>query len=413
MPEEAVTSTAQDRRQRFRAFAKRFNPTAPAKDLIGQGLICREPRYSIWQKLIRGFDVPASQQLVVGGIGSGKTTELLLAEQEVASTGQMVPLYIDVSAETDLTAVTSGSLLASLGLHAWKELDATSKALPELTQALGTIKRAAEGYDVQVPEADASSALDRLFSQEKRYKTVRVPGKLKPVRSLEADVEELADSLRRLLTALRRGDKEIVVIFDGLDRLIKPDQFWRVAEQDLRALKGQDVSVLIAGPLSVMYGPGRQVADYFDQVHYVPPAIADPNVSPFLLEILQKRCVEDFVQDPRQTRRLCLASGGVLRDLISVTRSAGQNAYLEDFDYVNPSHIDKAVAQLGNSYLLGLGTEQKHILDELLRGGGISPSNPESMELLITRRILERDGSIYEVHPALAEVLQRHSEEAK
>src|ERR1700685_1498128 len=112
MPEEAVTSTAQDRRQRFRAFAKRFNPTAPAKDLIGQGLICREPRYSIWQKLIRGFHVPASQQLVVGGIGSGKTTELLLAEQEVASTGQMVPLYIDVSAETDLTAVTSGSLLA-------------------------------------------------------------------------------------------------------------------------------------------------------------------------------------------------------------------------------------------------------------------------------------------------------------
>lgn len=411
MPQEAITYTAEDRRQRFRTFARRFNPTAPAKEIIDQGLVCSEAGRSILRKLIRGFDLPGGQQLVVGGIGSGKTTELLLAERELISTPEMLPLYVDVPADTDLSAVTSGSLLASLGLRMWKEIAPKADSSRTLAGAFEVIKKAAEGYETRVLVPPPFRGFAELTRTEAQYETVRVPGKLKPPSApLAPDVKQLADAVYKVLSTLTTQGNEVLVIFDGLDRLIKPDQFWLVCEHDLHALKGMDVSIAIAGPLSVLYGAGRQVTDFFDQVHHIPPAIADPKASPFLLEILEKRGVQDFIHDKAQRSRICLTSGGVLRDLISLTRSAGQNAYLDDCDWVEPRHVNRAVVQLGNAYLLGLGTEQKRIIDEILRGKPFSPSNPECMELLVTRRILERDGSLYEVHPALAEVLRTQAE---
>jgi hypothetical protein len=82
MPDLPSTTTEADRRERFRLFMKRFNPTAPARTAIDDGLICEEPGRSVFKKLAVGADLrPGSQQQVVGGIGSGKTRQLLLAEQ--------------------------------------------------------------------------------------------------------------------------------------------------------------------------------------------------------------------------------------------------------------------------------------------------------------------------------------------
>jgi hypothetical protein len=234
-----------------------------------------------------------------------------------------------------------------------------------------------------------------------------VSGKLKPpFPAFRRDVEELASLVLKLTAFLRDQGTELVAVFDGLDRLTKADQFWSVAEQDLRAIRPLEVSVLATGPLSIMYGQGRQIKDYFDEVHYLPPAVADPRVSPFPLEILRVRGAGELMQ-PDEMQKLCLASGGVLRDLISLARSAGENAYLEDGDDIEPPHVDRAIEQLGNSYLLGLGTRQKAILENVLQGKGFTPSDAQSMELLITRRVLEQSESGYEVHPALVTVLSQ------
>ena len=102
---------------------------------------------------------------------------------------------------------------------------------------------------------------------------------------------------------------------------------------------------------------------------------------------------------------LCRASGGVLRDLISLARSTAEGAYLNDADQATDLDVDKAIQQLGNSYHLGLGTNQLELLRRVINGDGFSPSDPASLELLITRRVLEQAGSRYEVHPALAPLL--------
>ncbi|SPE37365.1 hypothetical protein SBA6_70007 [Candidatus Sulfopaludibacter sp. SbA6] len=417
MLKQPGTTAIPDRRERFRAFMKRFNPTAPPRVAIGDGLVCEQAGRSVYKKLAAGADLtPGSQQLVVGGIGSGKTTELLLAERELADQEQMLPVYVDVSAETDLSAVNSGALLASLGMRVWEAIAANYQPPDALLEVHEEVSKAAYGYERLVL---TQRAFDRLAEAENSllspggFHTVKVAGKLRPpFPAIRRDVKDLANSVSKLTEFLKGQGREIVVIFDGLDRLIKVDQFWSLAEQDLRAIRPLGISVLAAGPLSILFGQGRQIKDYFDEVHYLPPAIADPKVSPFLYEVLRLRGAEELM-DPDQMQRLCLASGGVLRDLISLARNAGENAYLDDADEIEKPHVDKSIEQLGNSYLLGLGTRQKSKLRKMLDGQGFAPSDSEGLELLITRRVLEQSESRYEVHPALAAVLARTPDEAE
>lgn len=394
------TITPPDRRQRFKSFMRRFNPSASPITAIDDGLIHEQQERSVFRNLATGADLsPGSQRLVVGGIGSGKSTELLLAQRELAKQTEIMPVYIDVSAETDLSELNSGALLASLGLRLCANLDG-HYLREELRNAHDAIKKAAYGY----LEALTPPRPPRLGERPALLNRV-VPGKLKPpLPALKRDVEELAKSVGVLNAFLREQGKEVVAIFDGLDRLGKVEQFWSVVEQDLRALRPLQISVLAAGPLSVMYGQGRVIQDYFDGVYYLPPAITNSANSPFLLDVLRLRGAGELMSE-QQMRQLCLSSGGVLRDLISLARSTAESAYLNDADEVTTLDADKAVQQLGNSYLLGLGSRQVEILKSVVKGNGFSPADATSMELLITRRVLEQSGSRYEVHPALAPLL--------
>src|ERR1035438_2475994 len=108
----------EDRRERYRALMARFNPTVSPALAIESGLVVTDSQRSVFETLAARADIePGSQQILVGGIGSGKTTELLLARQWLAATGRYRPFQIDVSSYTDLSKLTSGALLASLGIH--------------------------------------------------------------------------------------------------------------------------------------------------------------------------------------------------------------------------------------------------------------------------------------------------------
>jgi hypothetical protein len=68
-------------------------------------------------------------------------------------------------------------------------------------------------------------------------------------------------------------------------------------------------------------------------------------------------------------------------------------------------HVRKAVLQLGQGYFLGLGRTQIQALLKLRNEGSFSPSDASHLDLLLSRRVLERPPDKYEVHPALAPLL--------
>lgn len=131
---------------------------------------------------------------------------------------------------------------------------------------------------------------------------------------------------------------------------------------------------------------------------------AQPGQTASLKAVLRQRGASDLTT-AANIEKICRISGGVLRDLITVARDAGEAAYLDGSDEVKSVHVKAAGNQLGESYLRGLSPEQIKILRKLTRGGGFNVASDLGIELLVTRRVLEYSATNFQVHPALAPLI--------
>ena len=404
---------ASQRRERFREYMRKLNPTAPAQLAIDSGLVVEDLHGSLFKKLAARADLePTGQQLLVGGTGSGKTTELLMAEKWLEQQGQTLCLYIDISAETDLSGLNSGALLAGFGLHLTKafsrkgfedDLDEANKIA--LKNAGRDIEGFASGTRKSVWVPTRFPDLGRLAYGN--YVTESVPGKLPPpFPALQRDIEAILRPLEAFITAIQARSLDIVAIFDGLDRLPSPDRFWAVVDQDFRALRQMRVGVMAAAPQSVLYGQGRSVSAHFDRVHQIRALSPDPEAGGYLKSVLARRGGTDLLgQDVVQL--ICRSSGGVLRDLITLARDAGEAAYIEGAEQILVEHANAAIQQMGESYLRGLGPEQIGILRRLIKERSFDVASSPNIELLVTGRVLEYSATDFRVHPALEPLLPK------
>jgi len=213
------------------------------------------------------------------------------------------------------------------------------------------------------------------------------------------------DSLQFFISAVKTRSSDIVVLFDGLDRLPTPEKFWSVADQDLRVLRELGVAVVAAAPLAILYGTGRPISELFDRVHHIPAVETGSGKTNKLAAVLTQREAGSLASRP-EIDKIVKASGGVLRDLISLARDAGEMAYLDGSDSVKSLHVKIASKQLGESYLRGLGASQLRLLRRLAKDRSIDISAPAAIELLATRRVLEYSATDFRVHPALETLIR-------
>jgi len=88
-----------------------FNPAATAEQSIVEGLLDTQSA-NLYVNLAGRADVePGSLQVVLGGIGTGKTTQLMLAAGSMRHHGANA-LYAEVSQFTDLSEAGPGILAA-------------------------------------------------------------------------------------------------------------------------------------------------------------------------------------------------------------------------------------------------------------------------------------------------------------
>jgi hypothetical protein len=342
---------------------------------------------------------------LVGGIGSGKTTELLLTMDRLRRHDDAVNIFLDAAEFTDFSETNPGSMLAAIGLRLSaliakkfgeppEPVQAASVKLREL--ALGTTEWYEEGVDNQ--EYDDGLGLV----------PVRVPGLMKPrFPELKGRVAEVRDLLGTVLIPFLERDSQITVFIDGLDRLIEATRFREFAEQDLRAIRGMRITIIVASPLLLWYDNSRFLQDYFDVVRHIPAAVVDPKESGFLKAILKRRGA-DKLMSATTMGDICRFSGGVLRDLLELAQSAAQYAYRDAQNRIGRQHVRASVRQLGNRYLAGVGTPRLRLIRRLMREKQFSPNNADSRDLLVNRQVLEYSTGARDyflVHPALVEVL--------
>src|SRR5713226_3859533 len=177
----------------------------------------------------------------VAGMGRGKTTEVLLTMDRLRRHEDAVNVFLDAAEFTDFSETNPGAMLAAIGLRLFdrinkrfgepsEEVQSASVKLRKL--ALGTT----EWYDHE-PDYDNGDYMV----------PVDVPGLMKPrFPELKKRVAEVNDLLGTVLLPFLEHDSQITVIVDGLDRLIEPTRFREFAEQDLRALRGMQVTMIVA-----------------------------------------------------------------------------------------------------------------------------------------------------------------------
>ncbi len=397
-----------DRRQIYRPFLERLNPSSPGT--LGDLIVAPEhdPRDPDQPPIHVAFANSAElkrgvQMALVGGIGSGKTTELWLTAKLLKRHKDAINILIDLAEITDLNGLNPGAILIAVGMQLYRRVKKPARS-EGVNLAFQKLQKLAHG-NTKWGEPGAYDEWD----DGSQLVLIHTPGLLEPrFPPIQREVEEVQGLVLEIASPLVESDPQITVLIDGLDRLFKPQSFRAFAEQDLRALRDLPISMIVAAPLILWFEKDRFVQDYFDDVKHIPAAISDPEQSDFLNQILLRRGAAD-VMDESEVSELARFSGGVLRDLITLARTSAEAAYRDDKDRIEAAHVRSAIRQLGKRYRVGLGKTQRGRIRRLMDDGQFSVEDPISRELLINRQVLEyfNNGSdSFAVHPALAEVLR-------
>jgi energy-coupling factor transporter ATP-binding protein EcfA2 len=381
----------------FRQQMAAFDGSADPSGAFKKGFYIEEPNQSATNQWFKRICLkPTSRNLVVGGIGSGKTTQLLKMKQLLEKT-DVYPHYIDVTKYEHPDEIQAGILNAIFGLELIDLLEPTQNRADVAIQRI--IKRYAYGmadrHDIPFPQQNSLS-LDKPH------------GVLSP-RNYHQSSEQINDALRILVNQFRKNfSKEPFFLIDGLDRVDSIEKFIRSVSS---VFDGVGIGYVIVGPIGILYSNFIDSIDsYFDYFEYRSAFDINNDIQArnFFAQILHSRSINGFL-DEQASAQLISMSGGILRDLINLTQESIQEAYLADADGVEIQHVDRAIVSLGRSKLLGLYDDEQSILSRLDDPSTLLfiPTSPQEIALLASGRILEYryPKRHFSTHPVLRRLL--------
>jgi hypothetical protein len=382
---EAARHNTAERRDRFRAFMARLDGAGDPRSAIERGLYVDQPA-AVADSIATRLELrPATTQLIVGGVGTGKTTQLLVArERLVEKLPDAIAIYLDVSAHQVLDQMKPGSVLALAALEIAQVLAETDERVESYA---ASFKKWAHGEWIEPDDDDVVR-----HPEETTWPPSKVfsPGVVtSPESLLESEIWSRLRHLGELLSFKPEG-AEVAVFIDSLDRLTDVSMFQTAIEQDIAALSSVGIGVVVVGPLRAIYGLERVVADRFDNIHRQSPIDAAPDSDglTFLIDVLRRRADPDMLPD-EACRNLACASGGVLRDLVRLAHQAGEEAYLAGAACVEDVHIQRAADGFGRSLMMGLSSEDIDKLRKIEKHGQFVETSERDLALLATRRILD------------------------
>ncbi len=407
-----VVDLHMDRRSRFRAFMKALDPTGNPEEAVNSGFYV--PALSqAGRRIAASLELESSSShLLLGGIGSGKTTELIRIQQELDDVDDLIVVRVDVPEKHQLDKLKPGVLLALTAIELYRHLPPADD--PDRRQRLRSRVRI---LTVGSWEYDPYADYDPNPGVPKPQRWV--PGVLETPRA-EPSVAKLTQLLRELLGL---HGSSAAVLFDGLDRVLDLAPLTSMLFQDLPALKSLGIGCVIVGPPHLQLSEHRAVIELFTRFHrHGAVDWLDEAGQRFLVRVLRARVAPDILSDEAVDQAASL-SGGLTRDLISLVRSAGEDAYAGGAVCVNAEHIKSAADQLGRNLLFGVTQTTAAQLRALApqpkieRVSGVRvkrmiypdfvPASDDDVSLLLRRLIIEISTAppTYRLHPAVLPLL--------
>jgi hypothetical protein len=399
-----------------------FEGAADPSDAIQRGYFVDAPDKLLVDNISGRIALrPRSSHLLIGGIGSGKTSQLLVACKKINEIEDILAIYVDVSLQTDISKISTNVLTAITGLELAKLIEDSEDE--NIKRYIETLKNLADGY---IEERFVFSA---TVIQTQRHKGI-IPKKSEQY-GINTDLFQIVSEISK--TALNKY-KHIVLLFDGLDRLNDVKTFMDLLDSDVKAISSMGIGIVIVGPLTAIYTEYREPVDHIlDYFEYQPffDVDSDPEAYTFFEKIIQTRSSEDFIEKAEIPSIIHLSgftlleskdfiekaaipaiihfSGGILRDLISLTQAAIEETYLAGEDKLKPECVLKVVDSYSRNKLLGVSDEQLEILQRLLNAETFTPRTDEELKLLTRSLILEyrKPKRRYAVHPVIQPLIKQ------
>jgi hypothetical protein len=220
---------------------------------------------------------------------------------------------------------------------------------------------------------------------------------------------EAFSSLSRIFSENSENKREIIFIFDGLDRINNTNVFMDCILNDINLFSEVGIYVIIVGSIPIIYTKG--ILKFSSYLHYFPylDISEDEETRRFFFNILTTRDSDNFITSEAK-EFLITQSGGVLRDLMSLSQSAIEEAYVDGSDNITLEHAEQAVASFARSKFMGLTDENLKTLQQVISQKTFTPRTPEDLELLLSGHILEYRYSRkhFAVHPVLVPLIQEN-----
>jgi len=373
------------------------------------------------------------KQLLAGHRGCGKTTELLLIKQQLEQAGYFV-VYFDSALEIDMNNVDYADILLSMMYQVESQvrqsglktkidesrLDALALRLAEETikkESKTEIENALEAEFRIGPELPFFARVmlavrGMIKSGASTTREIRLHVRQRTTQFLE-DLNDLIDHLQVQLP--KKGKKGIVIIIDSLDRMIpnpKDEKERRTTHTDIYIdhadhLKAPHCHTIYTVPISIYFNENLNNV-FSDQPLMIPMIkIREQNGQPCrgalvdLRRVIEKRIdVAEIFENKNDVEKLCLASGGHIRDLLHLARYACDYSS----EKITSMAVDKAIRALVREYDRLVKDEDLPRLVKVHREKEL-PSDPEYSLLPYHLVVLEyQNGERWaDIHPAVQE----------
>jgi hypothetical protein len=203
--------------------------------------------------------------------------------------------------------------------------------------------------------------------------------------------------------------KEIIFLFDSLDRLSESKIFIDSALNDVIEISKAEIGIVLVGSIVTPYMQRENISSIAGYSYFLPYFDVFENVEArqFFTEIFKIRDPE-YCIIPDIRVFLISKSGGVLRDLMSLCQAAIEEAYMDGSDQIKEKHANQAILAVARSKIIGLTDSSVDTLRKVMTEKSFSPRTAEDFELMLTGHILEyrHPRQRFIVHPILAPLIE-------
>jgi AAA ATPase domain len=371
-------------------------------------------------------------QLYGGHRGAGKSTELLRLQEFLDQEGCFVVYFAAYEEDIEPEDAQYTDILLACTRHLLEALKDNGDPAPLLNwlkerwqdlQDLALAKVSLETASIEAQISQFAKITANLRTEPTQRHKIRE--KINP--HTTTLIEALNEFIKSAKKHLPKQYSQLVVIADDLDRIVPvPQEDGRTNHDQIfldrsEQLKGLDCHLVYTVPISFLYSNrATDVANTYGNPQILPMIMVEtpdneiyrPGIEK-VMEVLQKRLnlvdeklsIVEMFEEREALERLCLMSGGHVRNLLLLMKEAIK--YTETLPIKNRA-LQRSISELRNNYRNTVYANQWEALAKVFASKEID-NEPLYRDLLFNRCILEyrylngegESVTWYDVHPLI------------